>query len=385
MDFTIPDEFRLIQETVRRFIRDRLRPLEEAVDVADDVDPATMARLRHEAVDLGFYGYNMPDELGGPGLPLMAQSLIDRETGRTTMPLAEAVGRIPETLRFCNEQQRRAVLPAVMAGEKTVAFALTEPEAGSDLGAITTRAQRRNGHWQLDGVKHFISHGDTADYVIVLAVTDPAEGLKGRFSAFLVEAGTEGFTATHRFRKLGWHGYHLAALAFDGCRLPDEALIGRQGEGFLSMMAIVNPGRLNIAGRCVGMADDLLHLAAEYAESRRTFGRRLAERDSVQFTLADIATELKAAELLVDWTAWLGDQGSSDFPVAASQAKLWAAEMVGRAADSVLQLFGGAGYMADLPIERMYRDARAFRIGEGTSEILRLQVARAVLRRARGR
>jgi acyl-CoA dehydrogenase len=287
---------------------------------------------------------------------------------------------VPETVLGFNDDQRETLLPDIIAGRKLTAVAFTEPDAGSDLGAITTRAERVNGGWRVNGVKHFISHGDTADYVIVLAVTDREQKLKARFSAFLVPQGT--FTVLNRFRKMGWRGYPMSALAFEDCMVDDDALIGDVGDGFLAMMSMLNTGRLNIAGRCVGLTEDLLALGVEYAGQRKTFGRALADRDSLQFALANIATELRGAELMVTRAAWLADQGSADLHVAAAQAKLWASEMAGRAADTVLQLFGGAGYMADLPLERIYRDVRAYRIGEGTSEILRLQVARSVMRRS---
>jgi alkylation response protein AidB-like acyl-CoA dehydrogenase len=378
MDFEWPAEHRLIQETTRRFIKDRLRPHEDAVELADATDPEVMASLREQAAALGLFAYNMPAEVGGPGLSYLAQSLIDRELGRTTMAMGEAIGRVPETVLAFNEHQRKTLLPDIIAGRKLTAVAFTEPDAGSDLNAITTRAERVDGGWRLNGVKHFISHGDTAAYVIVLAVTDPDQKLKDRFSAFLVPQGT--FTVLNRFRKMGWRGYPLSALAFEDCIVDEDALIGVAGDGFLGMMSMLNTGRLNIAGRCVGLTEDLLALGVEYAAQRKTFGRRLADRDSVQFALANVATELQAADLLVTRAAWLADQRSADLHIAAAQAKLWASELAGRAADTVLQLFGGAGYMADLPLERIYRDVRAYRIGEGTSEILRLQVARSLMR-----
>jgi alkylation response protein AidB-like acyl-CoA dehydrogenase len=380
MDFEWPAEHRLIQETTRRFIKDRLRPHEDAVELADATDPEVMASLREQAAALGLFAYNMPAEVGGPGLSYLAQSLIDRELGRTTMAMGEAIGRVPETVLAFNEHQRKTLLPDIIAGRKLTAVAFTEPDAGSDLKAITTRAERVDGGWRLNGVKHFISHGDTAAYVIVLAVTDPDQKLKDRFSAFLVPQGT--FTVLNRFRKMGWRGYPLSALAFEDCIVDEDALIGVAGDGFLGMMSMLNTGRLNIAGRCVGLTEDLLALGVEYAAQRKTFGRRLADRDSVQFALANVATELQAADLLVTRAAWLADQRSADLHIAAAQAKLWASELAGRAADTVLQLFGGAGYMADLPLERIYRDVRAYRIGEGTSEILRLQVARSLMRRS---
>jgi acyl-CoA dehydrogenase len=375
----VAGEHRLIQETARNFIRDRLHPHEEQVEITGAVDHELMARLRAEAAALGLFAYNLPAEVGGPGLTYVAQSLIDRELGRTTMAMGEAIGRVPETVLNFDAAQRERFMPDIATGRKLCAVAFTEPDAGSDLNAVSTRARRVDGGWVLNGVKHFISHGDTADYVITLVVTDPEASLKRRFSAFLVPQGR--FTVLNRFRTMGWRGYPLSALAYEDCFVEDEYLIGDVGDGFPGMMAMLNTGRLYIAGRCLGVTEELLRMGTEYAKQRVTFGKPLADRDTVKHTLADIATELQAADLLVERTATLADRADPDLHVASAQAKLFAAEMAGRAADAVLQLFGGAGYMADLPLERIYRDVRAYRIGEGTSEILRLQVAAQVLRR----
>jgi acyl-CoA dehydrogenase len=379
MDLSISSENRMLAETVRRFITERLAPLEAGIDATDEVDHDVMRALKKEAIALGLFGYNMPEELGGPGLSLVAQTVIDEELGRTSMALAEALGHLPGSLRFANAEQREWLVKPLMNGDTAIAYALTEPGAGSDLSAIGTRAVRVDGGWKLNGTKHFISAAENADHLIVLAATDKDAPLKGRLSTFIIERGNPGFKLLRRFRKMGWHGHPLSELAFDDCFVPDSHVLGQSGQGFLTMMATINNDRVMVASRCVGIAQALTDLVLPYARERKTFGVPLAEHQAIQFMLADNDVELDAARLLTQKAAQLADAGDAGFRIAASRAKLYASEMGGRVADRVMQIFGGAGYMADLPVERFYRDVRAFRIGEGTSEMQRLQIARAAL------
>jgi acyl-CoA dehydrogenase len=379
MDLTIPLELRLIGESVGRFIDVELAPLEEQVDLADDIDPATMQRLRDRAVEMGFYAFNMPAELGGPGIGPLGEVLIGEQTGRTSMPLSEVFGRIPRSLTLCDPDQAEWLLGPLIRAEKTICVALTEPEAGSDLGGVRTRAVRDGDGWRLTGGKQFISNAETSDYILVLAVTDPEAELRNRFTVFVVDRTSPGLHITHRFRKLGWHGYHISSFSLDDCPVDEGRVLGGVGSGFETIMASINTTRLYIASRCVGAARDLLRRAATYARERKTFGRRLGDHQAIQFMLADIDVELEAARLLTLAAAWKAESGAPDFRIAASRAKLYASEMAGRAADSAIQIFGGAGFMADLPIERMYRDLRGYRIGEGSSEMQRIQIAKHVL------
>ncbi len=373
------DEIGLLVKTARGFVETSLQPHEAAIDLADDVDPALIGGLRRKALDLGLYGYNMPPELGGPGLSRVAISAIDEALGHTSMPLAEACGHLPGSLLFADERQRDWFVGPLMRAETTIAYALTEPDAGSDLNALKTKAQRVDGGWIISGSKQFISNAETAEHTIVLAVTDRDASLKSRLSTFIVPRGAKGFSITRRFRKLGWHGYHLSALSFDDCFVSDGHVLGAPNTGFGVMMATINNDRLFVACRCVGMAQRLIDLAVPYARERTTFGRRLADHQAISFMLADCDVEIDAARLLCAKAARLSDLKQPDTRIAASRAKLYATEMVGRVADRVLQIFGGAGFMADLPIERIYRDARGFRIGEGTSEMQRLQIARSLV------
>ena len=379
MDFAISQELRMMRETVRGFVGTHLAPLERSVDEEDHLAPETMARLRAEAVKLGLYGYNMPKELGGPGLSAFAKALVAEELGHTTMALAEMLGHLPSTLLFCNAEQTRWLMPALMDGSKTITYALTEPDAGSDLNALRTRARKVDGGWLLQGRKQFVSNVETADHVIVLAVTRPQGRLKDKLTTFLVERRNPGLQDLTRFKKLGWRGYQLNGFALEDCFVPDGHVLGEVGGGFLAMMTSINHDRLNIACRCVGLAERAHALSRAYAKERSTFGAKLAEHQAIQFMIADTDTEIHAARALAHRAAHLADAEDPEFRIAASRAKLFASEMVGRAVDRALQIFGGAGYMCDLPLERFYRDARAYRLGEGTSEIQRIQIARHAL------
>jgi len=379
MNFEMSSENRLLAETVRRFIKERLMPLEAAIDAADEIDPIVLQALKKEVIALGLFGYNMPQVLGGPELSVAAQSVIDEELGRTTMPLAEAFGHLPGSLRMVNDDQREWLVKPLMRADTTIAYALTEPAAGSDLSAIATRAEKVTGGWRLNGTKHFISAAEHADHLIVLAVTDNQAPLKSRLTTFIIERGNPGWKMLRRFRKMGWHGHPLSELALDDCFVSDRQVLGQPGQGFLTMMATINNDRLMVACKCVGIAQALTDLALPYVRQRKTFGSALSEHQAIQFMLADNDVELDAARLLTQKAAYLADQKNTEFRIAASRAKLYSSEMAGRVADKVMQIFGGAGYMADLPIERFYRDVRAFRIGEGTSEMQRLQIARHVI------
>lgn len=379
MNFEMSSENRLLAETVRRFVKERLMPLEAAIDAADEADPLVLQALKKEVIELGLFGYNMPQALGGPELSVTAQSVIDEELGRTTMPLAEAFGHLPGSLLMVNDDQREWLVKPLMRADTTIAYALTEPAAGSDLSAIATRAEKVTGGWRLNGTKHFISAAEHADHLIVLAVTDNQAPLKSRLTTFIIERGNPGWKILRRFRKMGWHGHPLSELALDDCFVSDRQVLGQPGQGFLTMMATINNDRLMVACKCVGIAQALTDLALPYVRQRKTFGSALSEHQAIQFMLADNDVELDAARLLTQKAAYLADQKNTEFRIAASRAKLYASEMAGRVADKVMQIFGGAGYMADLPIERFYRDVRAFRIGEGTSEMQRLQIARHVI------
>src|ERR1700722_80850 len=287
----------MLRETVRRFVERSCKPLEASVEEHDELPPDKLPALLDAAISSGLYGYNMPVAFGGMGLPMVAQVAVTEEMGGTLMVFQEFL-RLLGTLRAARPEQVPWLVEPVMRGEKRSAEALTEPDAGSDLGGLKTKAQRVAGGWRLNGSKQFISHAAPADFVVVLAVTDPAADLKGRFTAFVVRRENPGFHVMRRFRKMGWRGYHLAAFSLEDCVVPDEDILGTVGGGFATMIASINETRIIVGARCVGMTDDLLVRARDWALERKTVGKRLADHQAIQFRLADIDVELEAARLL---------------------------------------------------------------------------------------
>jgi acyl-CoA dehydrogenase len=379
MNLEIPEELLEIKALVRSFVTNELAPLEMGVDEEDHLDEEHAANLRKQSVELGLYGYNLPAELGGGGISPLGDVLISEEMGRTSIPLGDTIGRLPQGLSFCNDEQVECLLKPVLRVEKVTANALTEPNAGSDLSALETRAKPDGDGWRINGFKQFICGAELSDYILLLAVTDPDATLRDRFTTFIVETSSPGLEMITRFKKMGWRGLPMNAFALDDCYVPGDRVLGEVGKGFKTIMSSVNTMRLSIAARCVGAADMLLGIAKTYALDRRTFGARLADHQAIQFKLADMDVQLEAARLLVHAGAWRVERNDPDLRIAASRAKLFATEMAGKVADETMQILGGTGYMTDLPVERMYRDLRGYRIGEGSSEIQRIQIARHVL------
>ncbi|CAM2154622.1 acyl-CoA dehydrogenase [Pararobbsia alpina] len=381
----IDNEVSMIRETARRFVRTRLVPLEQQIETDDDVSLDLLAQLRAEVAALGLYGFNLPESVGGPGLSAAAKLAILEELTYTSVPLSEVFGHLPLQLTQMDERQRADLLPGILAGQQTVTYALTEPNAGSDLSGLRTRAEKVEGGWLLNGSKHFISHAETADYIIVLAVTDPTASLKSKLTTFIVHRNSPGLVGMTRYRKMGWRGYHLNGFTLENCFVPDEDVLGAPHAGFLGMMRSINHDRLLSASRSLGLSSRAQTMACEYALERKAFGANLAQHQAVQFMVADNDVEIEAARELIRVAAEMIERDDSQAHVAACRAKLYASEMGCRVTDRVLQIFGGMGYMTELPVERFYRDARAFRIGEGTSEMQRIQIARAALAQAGGR
>ncbi|WP_042264239.1 acyl-CoA dehydrogenase family protein [Paraburkholderia heleia] len=379
------NEVSMIRETARRFVRNRLVPLEQQIEADDDVSMELLAQLRSEVAALGLYGFNLPESIGGPGLSAEAKVAILEELTYTSVPLSEVFGHLPLQLSQANARQRDELLPDILSGRKIVTYALTEPNAGSDLGGLRTRAEKTAGGWVLNGSKHFISHAETADYIIVLAVTAPSAPLKNKLSTFIVRRGNPGVVGMTRYRKMGWRGYHLNGFTLENCFVADEDLLGEPDAGFLGMMQSINQDRLLSASRSLGLSARAQSMACEYALERKAFGANLSQHQAIQFMVADNDVEIEAARMLIKAAAEMIEEKDPRAHVAACRAKLYASEMGCRVTDRVLQIFGGMGYMTELPIERFYRDARAFRIGEGTSEMQRIQIARAAFATAGGR
>ena len=374
MDFGLTHEQELVVKTVRAFVEEKLYPLEQEVERSGCVPRELGQSLRRHVLDLGFYAPNIPEKFGGGGLDHLTFTLLERELGRASMALGVWWGRPSNILCAGNEDQRARYLLPCVRGEKMDALAMTEPDAGSDVRGMKCTARRDGSDWVLNGTKHFISHADIADFVIVFVGTGA-----GRITAFLVDRGTPGFEIRPGYTSVSHRGYHNCILVFEECRLPDAQILGEEGQGFVMANTWLHATRLSVAALCVGRARRALDLALAYASQRKQFGQTIGKFQGVSFQLADMVTEIDAADYLTLAAAWRLDQG---LPAnrEISQAKLYASEMLARVADRALQIHGGMGLMEDLPLERIWRDARVERIWDGTSEIQRHIISRELLR-----
>ena len=375
----ITPELAEVRAAMRRFATERLEPIAEEIDRTGEIPAQAVAALR----DQGYLGMRLPAEYGGGDFDLATYCLALEEFARShrvfTLLLDASSGLTPIAIaRAGTAGQKRKYVPGLAAGSMTASFALTEPEAGSDSAAIRTRAVRGDGGWILNGRKTYISGAHRADVVLVIAVTDPARRARGGITAFLVDRGTPGFTVTRVDTTIGSEAIKLADLAFDDCFVPDAAVLGEVGAGFGIAMGSLTSGRLGVSCSCIGAADRLLEMSVAHAKARHTFGKPLAERQAIQWMLADSATELAATRALVYETLRQASAGGEP-RVAGGMCKLYASEMVGRVADRAVQIHGGMGLVRGFPVERFYRDVRHYRVGEGASEIQRMLIARDLL------
>jgi acyl-CoA dehydrogenase len=381
LDVTMNDDTRMLVETVRKFVEAEVQPLEREVDELAAIPPEKLKAAKSKAQALGLFAMNMPTEVGGGGLSVYEMCLVEEELGKTSDALIRRVfGQVYPMLMACKGDQReRYVLPTVK-GDKICAMAITEPGAGSDAASISTTAEMKGNEWVLNGTKHFISDGDIADYVILMALTDKEKRARGGITLFLVDKGTPGFSVARRQPMMGHRGYGHAELSFQDCRIPADNVLGEVGGGFKLIMESVSAVRLaHIGARCVGMGRRVVELMRQHANERRQFGKAIGEFQMVQQMIADSATEIFATRAMVLATAAELDRGI-DCRDKVSMVKLFASEMLGRVADRGIQVFGGMGYSKDLPLERIARDARVTRIYDGTSEIHRMLIARSVLK-----
>ncbi|HSF86721.1 MAG TPA: acyl-CoA dehydrogenase family protein [Acidimicrobiia bacterium] len=368
--------------TVRRFVAERLVPLEAEVARTDRIPASVADEMRH----LGLFGMTIPEEYGGLGFTAEEEVLVAMELGRTSPAFRSLIGTnngigSQGILLDGTEAQRQEFLPLLASGEIVGSFALTEPDAGSDAASLRTSAERDGDHYVLDGTKRYITNAPEADLFTVMARTDPTQKGSAGITAFLVPAETPGITIGEPERKMGQQGTHVADVVFAGCRVPETAIIGglgRLGMGFKTAMKVLDRGRLHISAVCVGVAERLIADALEFAQGREQFGRPIAQHQLVQAMLADSRTEAYAARSMVLDAARRRDDGERITMVAAA-CKLFASEMVGRVADRAVQIHGGAGYIADYAVERFYRDVRLFRLYEGTSQIQQLVIAREMI------
>ncbi len=366
--------------TVRRFVSERLRPLEAQVE-QDDAIPDDIVR---EMRELGLYGLSIAEEYGGLGLTMLEECKVAIELGRTTPAFRSTfgtnVGIGSQGLVMAGTPEQKALwLPRIASGEIVTSFALTEPDVGSDSGAVKTRAVKDGDVYRLSGTKRYITNADKADLFTVMARTGEEPGARG-VSAFLVPRDLPGMSIGHPEKKMGQKGAKVADVNFDDVPVPAANRLGAEGEGFKIAMRVLDRGRLHISAVCVGVAERLIADCVAYASERKQFGKAISEHQLIQAMIADSKTEALAARALVLETAAAKDAGQ-DVVLESSAAKLFASEMVGRVADRAVQIYGGAGYIADYGIERLYRDVRLFRIYEGTSQIQQLIVARETIKR----
>lgn len=381
MDLNLSSEQKLLVDTVRRFVENELLPLEDEIEETGRLAPEKARALFEKSRDNGLYGMNIPEEFGGGGLSAVDTMLVEEQFGHAKdILIRRAFGNVYEVLLKCNEVQReRWLLPAVR-GERTCSIAITEPNAGSDAVSIKTRAVADGkGGWKITGGKHFISDGEFSDFFVVSAITDPAAGAKG-ISLFLVDKGTPGFVIGRDQKMMGLTGTSHVELAFDEVPVGPENLLGGEGQGFKLILETLGRVRLaQVCARAVGKSVRLLNLMIEYAQERKQFGKPIGDFQMIQQVIADSVVEINASRLLVLDAANDIDHGV-DARDKISMAKFYVAEVLGRVADRAVQVYGGMGYCADLPIERMYRDARIYRIFDGTSEIHRTVVARSAMK-----
>ncbi len=368
-------------DTVRRFVSERLRPLEAQVSETDAMPEDVISEMK----SLGLFGLSIPAEYGGLDLNMEEEALVAVELGRTSPAFRSTFGTnvgigSQGLVMFGTADQKAKYLPGIASGDIITSFALTEPEAGSDSAAVQTRAVRDGDHYVLNGSKRYITNANKADLFTVMTRTDPSKPGGGGVSAFLVERNLPGLSVGKPEKKMGQQGAHICDVIFDNVRVPAENLLGREGEGFKVAMQVLDRGRLHISAVCVGVAERLIADSVAYASERKQFGQAISQFQLVQGMIADSKTEALAARALTFETARNRDLGKN-VTLEAAAAKYFASEMVGRVADRAVQIFGGAGYIADYGVERFYRDVRIFRIYEGTSQIQQVIIARETLKR----
>jgi alkylation response protein AidB-like acyl-CoA dehydrogenase len=379
MDFELPEELREIQRTVREFVAEEVRPRAREWDEKGEFPWEVVRKLG----PLGIMGIAVPEEYGGAGMGALATAVVVEEIARHDGSLALTVAShnglgTGHILRFGTEEQKRRWIPPLARGEKLAAWGLTEPGSGSDAAGMTTTAVRRGDRWVLNGAKTFITQGTVGDTFVVLAKTDPSRKQNG-ITAFVVEKGAKGFSQRAIHGKLGMRSSDTAELHLEDVEVPDDHRIGALNEGFTNTLQILARGRITIGALAVGLGRGALEEGRAYAKDRKAFGRPIADFQAIAFMLADMATEISAARLLVHRAASLCDAGEP-FGREASMAKLYASEAAMRATTRAIQIHGGYGYTKDFPVERYFRDAKLCEIGEGTSEVQRIVISREILR-----
>ncbi len=379
MNFTLSPEEETLALTVKTFVDTRVEPQMRDIDKNNHIPDALLA----EAAGLGLFGISIPERYGGSNLSRLGRVLVHQMLGRSGFGFAGALAShtgigSDALVAIGNEDQKSRYLPGMATGALRAAFALTEPGAGSDAGGIATFAEKRGSRYYLNGVKHFISGGASAGLISVVARTNRDRGAR-EMSVFLVEPSFPGFRVGSLYETMGSRGHPVAELLFEECEVPEENRLGEEGKGWLQTTRTLMEGRPLVAARSLGACDRLIEISIDYARTRKQFGKAIGEFQGIQFLLADMATRTEAARWLTYHAATLADEGRAS-PQAVSMAKLFASETLAFVADAALQIQGGTGYIADNPVSRFYRDARVTRIYEGTSEIQKLIIGRAMMR-----
>jgi len=379
MDFAYPDEVLEIRRIARDFAEKEIRPHVMEWDESQSFPREILSRLGA----LGFLGILIPQEYEGSGLGYLEYVTIIEELSRVDGSVGISVAAhnslcTGHIFTFGTESQRRRFVGPLAKGEKLGAWSLTEPEAGSDAGGTQTTARPAGDEWILNGQKTFTTHGTYGDICVAMAVTDKAAGHHG-ISAFIVEKGTPGFSAGKKENKLGLRASDTSTVVFEDCRIPKDNLLGQPGHGFIDALTVLDGGRISIAAMALGMAQGAFEAALHYSQQRKQFGRTISAFQGIQFKLADMAVEIDSARLLTHRAAWMKDKGMKT-TLESSMAKLHASEVAVRVANECVQIHGGYGYIKDYPAEKFYRDVKLCTIGEGTSEIQRLVIARELLK-----
>ncbi len=381
MDFDLAPEHEMIRQTVREFAEKEIRPIAAHVDKTGEFPRATIAKM----ASLGLLGMTIPQKYEGAGMDTLAYAIAVEEVARVcgshALIMAAHNSLCAGNIYMAGtDEQKARYLPDLASGRKIGAWALTEPASGSDAAAMKTSAKQTSGGWVLHGAKNFCTNAPVAGTFVIMAVTDPTKGNHG-ISAFIVEHGNPGLQIGKVEEKLGVRGSATSQVLLTDCQVPADALLGKENEGFVNTMQVLDGGRISIGAMAVGIAQGALEASVKYARDRVQFGKPIAEHQAVQFMLADMAMRIEAARMLVLRAAWLKDQGMP-FKKEAAMAKLYASEMSSFVTNKAVQIHGGYGYIADYPVERMLRDAKLTEIGEGTSEMQRLVISRELLKGA---
>jgi len=380
MDFELSENIRMMRDTARRFVKNELEPISQKVEEEEKIPESVVQKMR----EMGFFGLSIPEEYGGMGLGTLGECVLNEEFGRTNACFRSRFGTnngigSQGILIDGTPEQKEKYLPRIASGEWTAAFALTEPNAGSDAANIQTKAEKKGDVYLLNGLKHFITNGDIADVVTVMAVTDKTKGPRG-VTAFIVEKKSPGYSVGKIDKKMGIHGNNTSEIVFEDCQVPVKNIIGLQeGRGFSTAMKVLEKGRITIGAVCVGTAQFCLDLSIAHSKQRVQFGKPICVNQAIQWMLADMAISIYTARQIVYHTAWCRDQ-KQKVTQQAAMVKVYCTEMVNRVVDSALQIHGGMGYMKESPIERIYRDMRLTRIYEGTSEVQRMVISRELLK-----